>query len=81
MVEALVLSVGGALAGVLVGHVAVWWSEHLIRHHLGVSIEPWTWTSLETSAVGMTLIAGQLLALAGSLWTYRLNLVEEVARD
>lgn len=81
MVEALVITVGGAVLGVLLGHVGVWWSEHLIRQHLGVSVEPWMWTSLETTAVSMTLIAGQLLAVASSIWTYRLNLVEEVARD
>lgn len=81
MVEALFITVGGGLLGVGLGHVAVWWSEHPIRQQLGVAVEPWIWTSLETTAVVLTLVAGQLLALVAAAWTYRLNLVEEVARD
>jgi putative ABC transport system permease protein len=81
MVEALAITLGGGALGVALGHVAVWWAEYPIRQRLGVVVEPWTWTSLETTAVVITLVAGQLLALIASAWTYRLNLVEEVARD
>jgi hypothetical protein len=44
-------------------------------------VEPWRWTLLERWTVLCTLLAGQLVALAGLVWTYRLNVVEEVARD
>jgi putative ABC transport system permease protein len=81
MVEALVITLGGGALGIGLGHVAVWWAEYPIRQSLGVVVEPWIWTSLETTAVVVTLCAGQLLALIAAAWTYRLNLVEEVARD
>lgn len=81
MLEALLVTLAGAACGWLVGHVAVWWGEHLIRQSLGVSVEPWRWTSLEGTGMATCLIAGQLVALAGLAWTYRLNVVEEVARD
>jgi len=81
MVEALAITFCGAALGVALGHGAVWWSENLIREGLGVAVEPWVWTSMEGMAVITSLAAGQVLALAGLLWTYRMNLVEEVSRD
>jgi putative ABC transport system permease protein len=81
MVEALVITLGGAALGVALGHLGVWWSENLIKEALGVAVEPWTWTAMEGTAVVTALAAGQLLALVSLVWTYRMNLVEEVARD
>jgi len=81
MVEALAITVGGTIGGIVLGHVAVWWAEHPIRESLGITVQPWRWTSMESLAVVATLAAGQLLAVASLLWTYRMNLVEEVARD
>lgn len=81
MVEALVITVSGAALGVALGHFGVWWSEHLIKDAMGVAVEPWVWTSMETTAVVTALAAGQLLGLVSLLWTYRMNLVEEVSRD
>jgi putative ABC transport system permease protein len=81
MVEALVITLSGACLGVLLGHFAVWWSENLIKDAMGVAVEPWVWTSMETTAVVTSLAAGQLLALVSLVWTYRMNLVEEVSRD
>jgi len=81
MVEALVITLSGACLGVLLGHFAVWWSENLIKDAMGVAVEPWVWTSMETTAVVTALVAGQLLALVSLVWTYRMNLVEEVSRD
>lgn len=81
MVESLVITVGGAALGVVLGHLGVWWSEHLIKRALGVAVEPWTWTAMEGTAVLTALAAGQLLALVSLVWTYRMNLIEEIARD
>lgn len=81
MVEALVITLLGAAIGDFLGHVAVWWAAWPIKGALGVSVEPWVWTRLEGFAVLTALIAGQLLALISMVWTYRMNLVEEVARD
>ncbi|MBW2277694.1 MAG: ABC transporter permease [Deltaproteobacteria bacterium] len=81
MVEALAITLVGAAIGDFLGHVAVWWAAWPIKGALGVTVEPWTITDLEGFAVLTALIAGQLLALISMLWTYRMNLVEEVARD
>jgi len=81
MVEALVITVSGAILGVILGHFAVWWSENLIKDAMGVAVEPLMWTSMEGTAVATALLAGQLMALVGLVWTYRMNLVEEVSRD
>jgi putative ABC transport system permease protein len=81
MVEALVTTLAGALLGALGGHVAVWWAAAPIQGALGVAVEPWVVTSLELFAVAFALAAGQVLALLGMLWTYRMNLVTEIARD
>ncbi len=81
MAEALVITLGGTVIGLFLGHCGVWWAVHPIRQSLGVTVEPWVWTSLERWAVVVTLGAGQLLALVSLFWTYRMNLVEEVARD
>ena len=81
MAEALFITVGGTLLGLFLGHGGIWWAVHPIRQSLGVTVQPWVWTSLESWAVAVTLGAGQLLALVSLIWTYRMNLVEEVARD
>jgi putative ABC transport system permease protein len=81
MVEALTITLLGAALGDFLGHAVVWWAAWPIKTALGVTVEPWTWTSLEGFAVLTALTAGQVMALASMLWTYRMNLVEEVARD
>ena len=81
MAEALAITFLGAALGVALGHLAVWWSEHLIKEAMGVAVEPWVVTSMEGMAVVTAVVAGQLLALISLIWTYRMNLVEEVARD
>lgn len=81
MIEALVIAAAGAGVGVIGGHLAIFWAEVPINAALGVAVEPWGWTRLETAAVLVALIASQLLAAASLIWTYRMRLVEEVARD
>jgi putative ABC transport system permease protein len=81
MVEALVITVTGAGLGVALGHLGVWWSERFIKDAMGVAVEPWIWTSMEATAITAALVAGQLLGLVSLLWTYRMNLIEEVSRD
>ncbi|MCP4674487.1 MAG: FtsX-like permease family protein [Deltaproteobacteria bacterium] len=81
MIEALVITVSGAILGIGGGHVAIWWGQAYIQRAIGASVEPWIWTSLEGFAVLAALVAGQLLALIAMIWIYRMNLVEEVARD
>ncbi len=79
-VEALVITLGGALLGLVLGHLVVWWSENLIREAAGITVEPWTVTSMEIWAAAAAVIAGQILALSTLVWTYRLKLIEETSR-
>ncbi|MFO8071081.1 MAG: FtsX-like permease family protein [Polyangia bacterium] len=81
MIEAFAITLLGALVGVVVGHGAVWWFENLLVSGMGISVEPWVMTRLETWGIAITLVAGQLLALAAMVFTYRMNLVEEIAKD
>ncbi len=81
MIEALVITISGAILGIGGGHVAIWWGQAYIQRAIGAAVEPWIWTSLEGLAVLAALVAGQLLALIAMIWIYRMNLVEEVARD
>lgn len=81
MVEALALTLLGALVGLGAGHALAWLAQDAIRNAVGVTIEPFTVTRLELTGLWVTLLAGQLLALVAMLFTYRMNLLEEVARD
>ncbi len=81
MAEALFITLLGVALGVALGHAGVWWLENLLVRGMGIDVEPWVLTQLELSAVVITLVAGQLLALVAMVFTYRMNLVEEIARD
>ena len=81
MVEALFITIGGCLAGLILGHFGIWFTEGLIKNAIGVSLEPFVVTSMEYLGITVTIAAGQLLALISMIWTYRMNLVEEIAKD
>jgi hypothetical protein len=63
------------------GHSALWYFKPLIDLNLGINLEPFIFTSVEIQGIVLTLLAGQILALLGMLRIYRMNLIEEVARD
>lgn len=79
MIEALVLTLAGAVAGVILSHVALWWAKFYIDGMLGTNIDPMMTTGMESNGIIITLAAGQMLALASMMWVYRMNLVEEIA--
>lgn len=81
MLEALLITVFGALAGVMLGHLLAWLLKGWLMGVIGVEIEPFIVTRMETWGIIVTLIAGQILALIAMVWTYRMNLVEEIAKD
>ncbi len=81
MVEALAITLLGALAGLLAGHLLAAGAQDLVKQAVGVAIEPWTVTRMESLSLWIALGAGQALALAAMLVTYRMNVVEQVARD
>jgi putative ABC transport system permease protein len=81
LAEALLITLGGVLIGLVIAHVGLWWVQPLVKARLGVVIEPFVVTRLEWWGVAAALIAGQILGLIGLVWTYRMNLIEEIARD
>lgn len=81
MIETMITTFLGVLLGVVIGHLVLWYFKPLIDMNLGINLEPFIFTSIEVQGIFLTLIAGQLLALLGMLRIYRMNLIEEVARD
>ncbi len=81
MIEALVLTLLGSLAGLFSGHILAYVCQEMIRQSVGVAIEPFTVTGMEVMSLWVALVAGQLLALIAMLFTYRMNVVEQIARD
>jgi len=81
MIETMIITIMGVALGVVVGHFVLLYFKPLIDMNLGINLEPFIFTSIEVQGIFLTLIAGQLLALLGMLRIYRMNLIEEVARD
>lgn len=81
MIETMITTFLGVLLGVVTGHLVLWYFKPLIDMTLSINLEPFIFTSIEVQGIFLTLIAGQLLAGLGMLRIYRMNLIEEVARD
>lgn len=81
MIEALIITLSGVALGILLGHLLIFTMQGAIMDVIGVEAEPFTITKMEMFGVVATLIVGQILAFVSMVWTYRLNLVEEIARD
>ena len=81
MWEAFCITLMGAVVGLAAGHLLTWWGQAWIKNIAGIGIEPFVMTSMEGLALVLTLIAGQLLALVSMVWTYRMNVIEEIAKE
>ena len=81
MWEAFFITLMGAALGLVTGHALAWWAQPLLKSMAGIAIEPFVITSMEGLGLGLTLIAGQLLALVSMIWTYRMNVIEEIAKE
>ncbi|HQI04532.1 MAG TPA: FtsX-like permease family protein [bacterium] len=81
MIESMIITVAGVLAGVVLGHFILWYLKPLIDFNLGISLEPFFVTKVEIQGILVTLVSGQILSLVAMLRIYNMNLVEEVARD
>jgi len=81
MVETMIITVAGVLAGVVMGHFVLWYLKPLIDFNLGISLEPFFVTKVEIQGILVTLVSGQILSIVAMLRIYNMNLVEEVARD
>jgi len=81
MIETMIITFAGVFLGVFAGHSVLWYFKPVIDLNLGINLEPFIFTSVEIQGIVLTLLAGQVLALLGMLRIYRMNLIEEVARD
>lgn len=81
MSEALFITFCGALGGLLAGHLLAFLASGAIRNFIGVEIEAFAVTNMEIVGLCTALAAGQILALLSMLAAYRMNPVEESARD
>jgi putative ABC transport system permease protein len=81
MIESMIITVAGVLAGVVLGHFALWYLKPLIDFNLGISLEPFFVTKVEIQGILVTLVSGQIISIIAMLRIYNMNLVEEVARD
>jgi len=81
MLESMIITVAGVVAGVAAGHFVLWYFKPLIDFNFGISLEPFFVTKVEIQGILVTLVSGQILSLVAMLRIYNMNLVEEVAKD
>lgn len=81
MIESMIITIAGVLAGVVLGHFVLWYLKPVIDFNLGISLEPFFITKVEMQGILITLFSGQILSLIAMLRIYNMNLIEEVARD
>ena len=79
--ELLFISVSGIVAGTLGGHAVLAVFKPLIDFELGINLEPFFFSGIELRGMLFTLTAGVLLSLAAMVKIYRMNLVEELAKE
>ena len=79
--ELLFISVSGTAAGTLGGHAALAFLKPVIDFELGINLEPFFFSGIELRGMLFTLTAGVLLSLAAMVKIYRMNLVEELAKE
>ena len=81
MLETLIVTVAGVVLGFLLGHLIPALFADRIGVLIGASIEPWHIGANEPAALLGALLLGQVVALIAMLRAYRMNLVEESAKN
>ena len=79
--ELLFISVSGITLGILGGHALLVFCKPAIDFELGINLEPFFFTEIEFRGALYTLIAGVALSFAAMTKIYRMNLVEEIAKE
>lgn len=79
--EMFFISVSGIVIGTVGGHLLLAFCKPAIDFELGINLEPFFFTEIEFSGTIYTLTAGVLLSLAAMVKIYRMNLVEEIAKE
>lgn len=79
--ELLFISVSGITLGILGGHALLAFCKPAIDFELSINLEPFFFTEIEFRGELYTLIAGVALSFAAMTKIYRMNLVEEIAKE
>lgn len=79
--ELFFISVSGIALGTLGGHALLAFCKPAIDFELGINLEPFFFTGIEIRGAVYTLITGVILSLAAMIKIYRMNLIEEIAKD
>ena len=79
--ELFLISVFGIAFGTIGGHALLAVFKPTIDFELAINLEPFFFTEIEFRGAVYTLIAGVLLSAAAMIKIYRMNLVEEIAKD
>ena len=79
--ESFFISAAGTLIGIISGHGLLAVLKPLIDFELGINLEPFFFTEVEIRGTVLTLAAGFFLSLAAMGKIYRMNLVEEIAKE
>jgi putative ABC transport system permease protein len=79
MTEVLIITAGGALAGILFSHSLMALASGWTGISWGIVLEPLIMTSMETRGIIMVLLSGQMLSLFSLLWIYRMDLTRETS--
>lgn len=79
--EMFFISVSGIVIGTVGGHLLLAFCKPAIDFELGINLEPFFFTGIETRGMLYTIITGVLLSLAAMVKIYRMDLVEEIAKE
>ena len=79
--ELLFISTAGILIGTFGGHLLLAFCKPAIDFELGINLEPFFFTGIEIRGIVWTFAAGFFLSLAAMVKIYRMDLVEEIAKE
>ena len=79
--ESFFISAAGIVAGITLGHSLLVVFKPWIDFELGINLEPFFFTEVEIRGIFWTLAAGTALSFAAMGKIYRMNLVEETAKE
>lgn len=79
--ELFLISVFGIAFGTIGGHALLAVFKPTIDFELAINLEPFFFTEIEFRGAVYTLVAGVVLSAAAMIKIYRMNLVEEIAKD
>ena len=79
--ELFFISVCGIAVGTLGGHAVLAVFKPILDFELGINLEPFFFTEIEFRGILYTLIAGVVFSIAAMTKIYRMNLVEEIAKE